>query len=115
MIEFAEGETFGMLFEYSEDDVQMPFPKDFDLIVGFYDMAGVLLKAAKVSDNTITYNKNGICAMQVSHEESKRMKGRVFMELTVTDSQHNIVDHSVDIVKMVGRPRNNNRLIDGRC
>lgn len=110
-INIQQGDTFSIVFQYKEEGNAMELPAGYDLIVGIYDSVGELLKSARLSDGSITINKNGTYSMPISHEECMSMIGQVTIELTIADDKRDVVDHASDVVIMTIKPRRNNDLL----
>lgn len=106
-----QGDTFGIGFQYKEDNEPTALPEGYDLIVGIYSQMNQPLKVGKLSDNTIADNGGGSYTLSVSHAESMTMMGMVRMEITIADSERNVVDHASSTVMLSFEPRNNNDLL----
>lgn len=109
---FQRGDAFGVNFVYREDHLPRPLQEGYQLIVGLYDEMGRLLKAGRTSDETITLRRDGTYTMQITHEDSMKMIGRVTMEITIASDKNEVVDHSANVVKMRFVERKNNQLLN---
>ena len=110
-LSIQQGDTFLLNFEYKEDDIPAVLPEGYDLIAGIYDEKDTLIQSGKLSEGTIRLLENGLYQMTVTHESSLRIKDRVVLELTITDSELTVVDHASDVVYINGDYRRNNMLL----
>lgn len=104
-----QGDSFNLTVQYKEDGTATALPQGYDMIVGFYDSMGRMVKHSSLWDGTIVYNQNNTYTLSVTHEESMMMMGDISLEFTIRDL-HN-VDHASDIIVIPFEPRKNNSLI----
>lgn len=106
----SQGNTFTMTFSYKEDGVQKNLPDGYDMIVGLYDYTGKIVLDARVSNGRLSFDGERY-VLKVKHDESVLMIGFVTVELTIIDSNLDIVEHATDTIHLKFSQRNNNRLL----
>ncbi|MBO4787023.1 MAG: hypothetical protein J5510_08145 [Prevotella sp.] len=107
-----QGDAFSFVFQYKEEGEATTLPTGYDLIVGMYNMAGTLVKSAKLSASEITLLSDGTYQMSVSHSDSMNMVGGVTMEITIKNADGSIVDHASNVLTFNFEPRRNNSLLE---
>ena len=106
-----QGDTFNMMFVYKEDGVATIIPDGYDLVIGFYDKEGRLLHSGSTADNSIVLIRDRTYRMQVGHEASMRMVGKVTVEITLANTNCEVVDHALDLITLNFVKRYNNETI----
>lgn len=104
------GNTFNIVMQYKEDGTPTQMPQGYDMVVGFYDGNGDLVKKASYTDGSINYADN-VYTLQVTHEESMAMVGRVTLELTIFDTDMDVVEHASEVIGIKFEERRNNGLL----
>lgn len=107
-----QGDTFNMMFVYKEDGVATLIPDGYDLFIGFYDKVGRLLHSGTTADGSIVLIRDRTYRMQVGHEASMKMLGKVTVEITLANTDGEVVDHALDIITLNFMRRYNNETIN---
>lgn len=105
------GDTYRVYVNFSVDGEPVELALDCDLIVGFYDTKKNPIVHGSLSGGRVV-GVGGQYYIEVSHEESLLMRGKVLMELTVTKANGTKVYHADKVVTIGFEPRNNNNIID---
>ena len=107
-----QGDAFSFVFQYKENGEAATLPQGYDLIVGMYNMAGSLVKSAKLSAGGITLLSDNTYEMSVTHSDSMNMVGGITMEITIKNADGSVVDHASNVLTFNFEPRRNNSLLD---
>jgi hypothetical protein len=109
------GDTFPVYLLYKEDDIEAYLTKADDLIIAFYDYKRDLVMKGSISDGRVEQFNEGEdyqYIVNVTHKESLRMVGKVFVELTITEGNGKKVYNGDKVVTVSFEPRMNNTIID---
>lgn len=108
-LRMQQGDTRPLfIYYYGNNDNAKMIPEGYSIIAGFYDYTGRLLFSRTLT-NSIYLEREKCYRIMLSHEESMMMVGDVQLELTLT--AQNIVDHASDVVLISSEPRKNNDLL----
>lgn len=107
-----QGDTFTLNFQYKEDDVAMPLPSGYALVIGLWDSMGELIASGRTDDGTIVQTGTpSIYGMDITHEQSVMMIGRVILEVTIIGANGEVVDNASEVVAIDFETRRNNRIL----
>ena len=108
-LRMQQGDTRPLfIYYYGNNDTAQMIKEGYSIIAGFYDYKGNLLFSRNLTSGM--YLERERCyKIMLSREESMMMVGIVQLELTLTSK--NIVDHANDIVLISSEPRKNNDLL----
>ena len=109
------GDSFPVYLLYKEDDIEAYLTKSDDIIIAFYDYKRDLVMKGSISDGRVKQFNEGEdyqYIVNVTHKESLRMVGKVFVELTITEGNGKKVYHGDKVVTVSFEPRMNNTIID---
>lgn len=112
-----QGDTFGLKFQYKEDDTPMDLPEGYDMLVAIYDLMSKPIKVGRVSDGSILTNlpadetETKTYTLPITHTESMTMMGRVEIEVTIYNANKTVVDSARQIVTLTFEPRRNISLL----
>lgn len=119
ILTIQQGETFELVFEYCEDEENVRLPEGYDLFVGIYNIKGDLVISGSLLNGSIIESAIGThdsglrytYSMNVSHEDSMLIVGKVSIEITIKNTDNVIVEHANEIVYIASEPRYNNNNI----
>jgi hypothetical protein len=105
-----KGNTFSVVFQYKEDGTPTQMPEGYDMVVGLYNYNGDVVIDARVSNGRLSFEQDRYI-LKVTHEESLSIEGSATIELTIINSNLEIVEHASDVIDMVFKDRKNNMIL----
>lgn len=105
-----QGDTFPVYMMFKDDDEIQKLYDGLSIVVAFYNSNHKLILKRSSDDGTVYYDE-GLYTLIVSHEDSIRMVGRVYVELTLTANNGTEVYHGDKVVTVDFEPRMNNYIL----
>lgn len=108
---YRQGESFSWVLRRKVDGTAVDLEEGYTMSVGFFNDSGKTLYIASTKDGTLVRVDTGTFLLNVEHQASELMIGKVSVEFTIYDSEGRIVSHSVEKGALTFEPRNINRHI----
>ena len=106
-----QGDTFPVYMSLKNDNAAAVLSKSQNLIIAFWDYKKQLICRGSTSDGSVIQGENGLYTYLVSHRDSVKMVGKVYIETTITDGGGVQVYHGDKVVSVVFEPRMNNEIV----
>ena len=106
------GDTFPVYFDFLNDEESSMLAEGYNLIAAMRDYKGELILRGSTDGGRITRDDD-YYVLTVTHAESLKMVGKVYLELTLTANEENDIYHGDRIITVEFEPRKNNELVPG--
>lgn len=105
-----QGATFPVFMSFKNDEEILELYDGMDILIAFYNSNHKLILKCSTDDGRICYN-DSLYTILISHEESRHMIGKIYVELTLTANNGMEVYHGDKVVSIDFAPRMNNLIL----